>query len=45
MNRNCNKAADILAKERLPMDSHFHFHSHVPTVIANTLLVLGDTVR
>lgn len=37
-NRNCNKAADILAKERLPMDSYFYLHTCIPSVIANTLI-------
>ncbi|EFH41732.1 hypothetical protein ARALYDRAFT_917421 [Arabidopsis lyrata subsp. lyrata] len=37
-NRQCNKAADILAKAYLPRDSYSHFHSCISSVIANTLL-------
>lgn len=42
-NRDCNKAADTLAKERIPLDSQFYFYSFVPFVIANTLH--DDSVR
>ncbi|EFH67295.1 hypothetical protein ARALYDRAFT_890908 [Arabidopsis lyrata subsp. lyrata] len=42
-NRECNKAADTLAKERVPLDSYYHFYSFVPFVIAT--LLQNDSVH